>query len=39
MDAARRSFNNGLDMEMVSTTFYDNLETLLAKKLVTLEDL
>lgn len=26
-------------MEMVSTTFYDNLETLLSKKLVSLEDL
>lgn len=38
-DAARRSFNSGLDMEMVSTCFYDNLEALLAKKQITLEDL
>lgn len=38
-DAARRSFNAGLDMEMVSTTFYDNLEDLLAKKQVSLDDL
>lgn len=38
-DAARRAFNSGLDMEMVSTTFNDNLEDLLAKKLVSMEDL
>lgn len=24
-EAAKRSFNSGLDMEMVSTAFYDNL--------------
>jgi beta-glucosidase len=24
-DAAKKAFNNGLDMEMVSTAFYDNL--------------
>lgn len=38
-DAAKKAFNNGLDMEMVSTAFYDNLETLLAKKLVSMDDL
>ena len=30
-DAARRAFNSGLDMEMVSSCFYDNLEDLLSK--------
>lgn len=39
MEAAKRSFNSGLDMEMVSTAFYDNIETLLDKKLIKLEDL
>jgi beta-glucosidase len=38
-DAARRTFNGGLDMEMVSTTFNDNLEDLLNKKLCSLSDL
>lgn len=38
-DAAKRSFNSGLDMEMVSTAFYDNLESLLDKKLVSMDDL
>lgn len=38
-DAARRAFNYGLDMEMVSTTFYDNLEDLLNKKSVSMDDL
>lgn len=38
-EAARRSFNNGMDMQMVSTCFYDNLEQLLASKQCSLEDL
>lgn len=38
-EAAKRAFNSGLDMEMVSTAFYDNIEDLLNKKLITLDDL
>jgi beta-glucosidase len=38
-DAARKAFNNGLDMEMASTAFVDHLEDLLYKRQITMAEL